>query len=104
ANPFFIDALASGQYAFLWSAAGFFLFVRAVERRQWPVAAVAMWFAVSTHPIEGGLAVAAYVVWVGVRRPASRVPLMATGAAVLPFLAPSLYFSLRTPALGENSW
>jgi glycosyltransferase involved in cell wall biosynthesis len=104
ANPFFIDALASGQYSFLWSAAGFFAMVWSVERRRWPVAAAAMWFTASTHPIEGGLAVAAYVLWTSVRSPRKRLPVLISAAMVLPGLAPSLYFSLRTPALGENSW
>jgi hypothetical protein len=60
--------------------------------------------AVSTHPIEGGLAVAAYVGWVVVRTPESRKPALATALVVLPLLLPSLYFSLRTPALQENTW
>lgn len=103
ANPFFIDALASGQYAFLWSVAGFFLLVWAVERRRWSLAAAAVWFTASTHPIEGGLAVAAYLVWHFLRRPDDRLPLTFTAGAALPFLLPSIYFAVRTPALGEAS-
>lgn len=103
ANPFFIDALASGQYSFLWSAAGFFVFVHSVERRRWPLAAAAMWFTVSTHPIEGGMAAAAYVAFCVVFRPRVRMPLLGVTAIVLPFLAPSLYFSTQTPAVGETS-
>ncbi len=104
ANPFFIDALASGQYSFLWSAAGFFALVWSVERRSWALAGAAMWFTASTHPIEGGLAVGAYVAWVAVRSPEKRTPIVLAAAVVAPLLAPSLYFSLRTPALAENSW
>lgn len=104
ANPFFIDALASGQYSFLWSTAGFFGLVWSAERRRWPLAAGAIWFTASTHPIEGGIACAAYVAWVAIRRPDSRAPLLTATAVALPFLAPSIYFSLRTPALGESSW
>ena len=103
ANPFFIDALAGGQYSFLWSAAGFFVFIRGVERRSWPLAAAAMWFTVSTHPIEGGLGVAAYVAFCAAFRPRLRMPLLGVTALALPFLAPSLYFAARTPAVGENS-
>jgi len=103
ANPFYIDALASGQYSFLWSAAGFFVMVWAVERRHWPLAATALWFTASTHPIEGGLAVAAYFVWDFVRRPDDRLPLAFTAGAALPFLLPSIYFAVGTPALGEAS-
>ncbi|MDP9237993.1 MAG: glycosyltransferase family 2 protein [Chloroflexota bacterium] len=104
ANPFFLDAVASGQYSFLWSAAAFFVMVHSVERRTWPLAAAAMWIAASTHPIEGGLAVVAYVAWVAAREPGRRGPVLATALLVLPLLLPSLYFSLRTPALQENSW
>ena len=103
ANPFFIDAVANGQYSFLWATAGFFGLVWSVERKRWIVALACMWFAVSTHPIEGGLAVAAYVAWVAAFRRDRRLPLLAVCAAALPLLAPSLYFALKTPALGENS-
>lgn len=103
ANPFYIDALASGQYAFLWSAAGFFVLVWAAERRHRPLTVAAIWFTASTHPVEGGLAVAAYLAWRMVRHPGERLPLLATTGIALPFLAPSIYFALRTPALHENS-
>jgi hypothetical protein len=46
ANPFLIDALAGGQYAFLWSAAGFFALIWCVEHRNWPPPQVVL---VSTH-------------------------------------------------------
>ncbi len=103
ANPFFLDAVANGQYSFLWATAGFFGLVWSTERKRWLVAAACMWVAVSTHPIEGGLAVAAYVGWVMAFRREHRVPVLAVAVAVLPLLAPSLYFALKTPALGENS-
>jgi len=104
ANPFFIDGIGSGQYAFLWSAAGFFAVVWAAEKRRWPLAAVALWFTVSTHPIEGGLAVALYLVLAAARRRSDRLPLLLVALAALPFLAPSIYFAIDTPALGENTW
>jgi glycosyltransferase involved in cell wall biosynthesis len=103
ANPFFIDAIAGGQYSFLWSTAGFFVFIRCAERRNWPLAAAAMWFTVSTHPIEGSLGVLSYVAFCAAFRPSMRLPLLGVTTLVAPFLAPSLYFALRTPALGENS-
>lgn len=103
ANPFFIDAVANGQYSFLWATAGFFGLVWSVERKRWLVALACMWFAVSTHPIEGGLAVAAYVAWMSAFRRESRMQLLAISVAALPLLAPSIYFAIRTPALGENS-
>jgi hypothetical protein len=76
--------------------------VWAVERRSWVIAALAMWLAASTHPIEGGLAVAAYIGFVMAFRPQLRMPLLLVAGIVAPFLAPSLYFALRTPALAEN--
>jgi glycosyltransferase involved in cell wall biosynthesis len=103
ANPFFIDALANGQYAFLWAAAGFFGFVWSVEKKRWAVALVALWFTVSTHPIEGGLAAAAFVAWCMVYRPQTRGRLLAVAALATPLLAPSIYFAVSTPAVGENS-
>ncbi|HYM14135.1 MAG TPA: glycosyltransferase family 2 protein [Dehalococcoidia bacterium] len=102
ANPFLIDALGSGQDAFLWSAAGFFIFVWSVERRRWPVSAAALWFTASTHPIEGGMAVAAYLIWHAIRHREDLVPLAAVSALALPFLLPSIYFALATPALHET--
>ncbi len=103
ANPFFIDSVANGQYSFLWATAGFFVLVWSVERRRWPLAVLALWFTVSTHPIEGGAAVAAYVAWCAVKRPESRTPLLIACAIAAPFLAPELYFAIRTPAVGENT-
>ena len=103
ANPFFIDAVANGQYAFLWAAAGFFVLVWAVEKERWIVALAALWFTASTHPIEGGLAVALYVGWCVVFRPRRRAPVLIIAVLAAPLLAPSIYFAMRTPAVGENS-
>lgn len=103
ANPFFIDALANGQYSFLWATAGFFAFVWSVGRRRWPIAVAALWFTVSTHPIEGGLASALYIAWIVVSRPKLRVPMLTVVGFATPLLLPSLYFAARTPAVGENS-
>jgi glycosyltransferase involved in cell wall biosynthesis len=103
ANPFFIDALAGGQYSFLWATAAFFGVVWCVERRRWALAAIAMWLAASTHPIEGGMAVGAYMLFCLAYRPALRPPLLAASAVALAALTPFIYFALRTPALSENS-
>ncbi len=103
-NPFFIDALANGQYAFLWSAAGFFAFVWAAERRSWIVATVACVFTVTTHPIEGGLASAAFILYSMITRPDRRAPLALVSLVTVPFIAPSFYFAWNTPAVDENSW
>lgn len=103
ANPFFIDAVANGQYSFLWATAGFFGFAWAVAKQRWIIALAALWFTVSTHPIEGGLAAAVYIGWAVAFRPRLRTPLLAISAVVLPLLAPSIYFAVRTPAVGENS-
>ncbi|MBI2723498.1 MAG: glycosyltransferase family 2 protein [Chloroflexi bacterium] len=103
ANPFFIDAVANGQYAFLWSAAGLFVLAWSTEHRRWPLAAMALWFTVSTHPIEGGIAAAVLYALMFARHADMRRSLALTSLAVLPLLAPSLYFMARTPAVGENS-
>ena len=103
ANPFFIDAIAGGQYSFLWATAAFFGLVWAVERERWLLAGVAIWLTASTHPIEGGLAVAAYVLFCEAFRPRTRLPLAIASVASLAALSPFIYFAVRTPALGENS-
>ncbi len=103
ANPFFIDAVASGQYSFLWATAAFFIAVWAVERERWVIAAAALWLTASTHPIEGGLAVAAYVIFCELFRPRARVPLAVVSGLVLAALTPFIYIALRTPALNENT-
>src|SRR5205823_4180856 len=91
ANPFFIDALANGQYAFLWAVGGFFVFAWGVERQRWIIALAALWFTVSTHPIEGGLASATYVGWCLAFRPMTRRPVLTITALTAPLLIPSLY-------------
>ena len=103
ANPFFIDALAGGQYSFLWATAAFFALVWSVERERWVLAAVLMWLTASTHPIEGGMAVGAYVLFLLVYRPQTRRPVLAASAAALAGLVPFIYLALQTPALAENS-
>ena len=103
ANPFYIDAVAAGQYSFLWATVAFFGVVWSVERQRWLLAAIFMWLTASTHPIEGGLAVGAYVVFCELFRPRTRLPLAAVSAVVLAALTPFIYFSLNTPAVGDNT-
>ena len=103
ANPFFIDAVAGGQYSFLWATAAFFGLVWAVERQRWVLATVLIWLTASTHPIEGGLAVAAYVAFCAAFRPSTRAPLAAASVVAAAAFAPIAYFSADTPAVHENS-
>ncbi|MHB8376299.1 MAG: glycosyltransferase family 2 protein [Dehalococcoidia bacterium] len=102
-NPFFIDAVAGGQYSFLWATAAFFGVVWSVERERWLLAGILMWLTASTHPIEGGMAVGAYVIFCELYRPRSRLPLVAVCGVVLAALTPFIYFSLNTPAVGDNT-
>lgn len=101
-NPFYVDAIFSFQYAFVWSAVFFFLFVAALDQRRWIWAAVLGWLAAGTHPIMGLPPVVLYLGWSALRR---RTPwhvgaalVVGIGAALLPLL----WLTLQTPAVGEN--
>ncbi|MBI2759805.1 MAG: glycosyltransferase family 2 protein [Chloroflexi bacterium] len=102
-NPFYIDAIFSFQFSFVWSAVFFFLFAAALDRRRWLPAAVLGWLAASTHPIMGLPPVALYLAWALWR---GRAPLRTTaliGGAVGVALVPVLYLTLSTPAVGDNT-
>jgi glycosyltransferase involved in cell wall biosynthesis len=102
-NPFYIDAVFSFQFSFVWSAVFFLLFVAALDRRRWALAGLLGWLAMSTHPLMGLPPVALYLAWALWR---GRLPLRtatilsgAMGVALLP----ALYLTLNTPAVGENT-
>lgn len=101
-NPFYIDAIFSFQYAFVWSAVFFFLFVAALDRRRWVWAAVLGWLAAGTHPIMGLPPVVLYLSWTTLRRHTplrfAAVLAVVIGVALLPLL----WLTLTTPAVGEN--
>jgi glycosyltransferase involved in cell wall biosynthesis len=102
-NPFLVDAIFSFQFAFVWSAVFFFLFVAALDRRRWVEAGALGWLAASTHPIMGLPPVALYLAWATVRRRVSVPVAAALGLAIGVALAPVLYLTLITPAVGENT-
>jgi glycosyltransferase involved in cell wall biosynthesis len=103
-NPFYIDAVFAFQFAFVWSAVFFFLYVAALDRRRWPWAGMLGWLAASTHPLMGLPPVALYLAWaVGRRRvtlPVAGVLAASVGLATAPFV----YLMLLTPAVGENTF
>jgi hypothetical protein len=103
ANPYFIDAVYAFQFPTLWSTVFFFLFIWAFEGRRHVLAALLLWLTVSTHPIVGGAAAAAYGLFLLVldRPKVRRLVLLAVpvGLALIPFY----WMMLQTPALRENS-
>lgn len=101
-NPFYIDAIFAFQYSFVWSGVFFFLFSAALDRRRWLVAGLLGWLAAGTHPIMSLPAVSLYLAWALWR---GRIALWAATAMALAIgvaLAPLLYLTLATPAVGEN--
>jgi hypothetical protein len=102
-NTYLIESLMSFQMAFLWTCVFFLLFIEAVDRRRWPLAATLAVLAITTHPFFGAPAVAVYAAYAAARRPRDIVPLAAamvvTALVVLPF---ALY--IRTaPAVGATN-
>jgi len=102
-NPFFIDAVYSFQFASLWSALFFFLFVWAFERRRYPLAAALLWLAVSTHPIVGGAAAGVYGLCLLALDRGKVRPLVLLSIPVAVALVPIFWMMLLTPSIRENS-
>ena len=88
-NTFLIEGLVSFQMAFIWACVFFFLYIEAVDKRRWALSAVLAVLAITTHPFAGGVAVAAYALYVSIRRPRDIIPLgaamLAAAIVVLPF-------------------
>ena len=102
-NPFYIDAIFSFQFSFVWSANFFFLFAAALDRNRWRWAAVLGWLAISTHPIMGLPPVALYLAW-ALWRGRVRLPVAVLLTTVIGIcLAPVLYLTLSTPAIEDNT-
>lgn len=103
ANPFFIDAVFAFQFASVWCALFFFLFVWAFERRKLPGAAALMWLAVSSQPVIGSIAVAGYAVYALLRDRARFRDFLLVGVPAGAALVPIYWMTLQVPSLGENS-
>lgn len=102
-NPFFIDAVFAFQFATLWSALFFFLFVRAFERQKMLLAVPLLWLCVSSQPLIGSLAAASYGVAVLALHRERFKRLLAIGIPVAVALIPIYYMTSLTPALSDNA-
>ncbi len=102
-NPFFIDAAFSFQFASLWSALFFFLFVRAFERQQAVSAAILLWLSVSSQPVMGSLAAGVYGLAILAlhRERFSRLLMIGVPAGVA--LIPIYWMTSLTPSLSDNA-
>ncbi|MEO8456698.1 MAG: glycosyltransferase family 2 protein [Chloroflexota bacterium] len=102
-NPFFLDAVFAFQFASLWSAAFFFLFIAAFEREKNIPAGVLMWLSVSSQPLIGSLAVAVYGVGTLVLHRERFTRLLAVGIPTGVALLPIYYMTSLTPSLTDNA-
>ncbi|HEX5370113.1 MAG TPA: glycosyltransferase [Dehalococcoidia bacterium] len=103
ANPFFIDALFSFQFASVWSATFFLLFVWAFERDRKAFAALLFWLSVGTHPQMGGAAMAGYAFYLTVGQQHRLKSFVVIGALMALPLAPLVWMTLGTPVAHDNS-
>jgi hypothetical protein len=102
-NPFFIDAVFAFQFATLWSALFFFLFVRAFEREKNLPAAVLLWLSVSSQPLIGSLAAGVYGASILALHRERFTRMLAIGLPVGVALIPIYYMTSLTPALSDNT-
>jgi hypothetical protein len=102
-NPFFIDAAFSFQFASLWSALFFFLFVRAFERQQAVPAAVLLWLSVSSQPVMGSLAAGVYGLAILALHRDRFARLLMIGVPVGLALIPIYWMTLMTPSLSDST-
>jgi len=101
-NPFFIDSVFAFQFATVWCALFFFLFVSAFERRRTVLAALLLWLTVSSHPMIGSLTSGAYLaIYSAVHRGRARdllIVVVPVGLALLPIY----WMTLSTPAVNDE--
>ncbi len=101
-NPFFIDSVFAFQFATVWCALFFFLFVSAFERRRTVLAALLLWLTVSSHPMIGSLTSGAYLaIYSAVHRERARdllIVVVPVGLALLPIY----WMTLSTPAVNDE--
>ena len=103
ANPLFIDALYSFQFASVWSTVFFFLFVWAFEKQKLPMAAVLCWLTASSHPLMGSFSIAGYCLYLVLFDRRRLRPLLGVCGLTAPLLAPIFWMTLQTPSVGEQS-
>ena len=101
-NPFFIDSIFAFQFATIWCAFFFLLFVWAFERQKPVRAALLLWLAVSSHPLIGSLAAAAYLAITVAHSQGELRRVLLIAAPVGLALAPIYWMTLSTPALGDD--
>ncbi len=101
-NPWFIDAVFAFQFASVWSAFFFLLFVWAFERRRYIPSGLLLWLCVSSHPLMGSLAVAAYGLFVLIWRREYLRPLVLASIPVGLALIPVYLMILSTPSLDDD--
>ena len=101
-NPFFIDSVFAFQFATVWCALFFFLFVSAFERRRTVLAALLLWLTVSSHPMIGSLTSGAYLaIYSAVHRERARdllIVVVPVGLALIPVY----WMTLSTPAVNDE--
>ncbi len=102
-NPFLIDAVYTFQFATLWSALFFFLFMWSMDQRRHLLSALLLWLTISAHPIMGSFAVGGYALWYLIIDRARLRPLAFISVPVGVALIPIFWMMLQTPSVGENS-
>ncbi len=101
-NPFFIDSVFAFQFATIWCALFFFLFVSAFERRMTMLAALLLWLTISSHPMIGSLAGGTYLAIHAVLHRERARDLLLLAVPVGLALIPVYWMTLSTPALNEE--
>jgi glycosyltransferase involved in cell wall biosynthesis len=100
-NPFFIDTIFAFQYATVWCAFFFFLFVWSFERRRLIAAAALLWLCVSSQPVIGAVAIAGYGAYSLIRARSSLRDLALVGVPAGIALIPIFWMTSQTQSLGE---
>jgi len=101
-NTFLIESLVSFQMAFVWACAFFFLFVEAVDRRWFALAAVLAVCAVTSHPFAGAPAVGLYAAYAAARRPRDITRLAVAMLVALIVLVPFALYIHSAPAVAST--
>ena len=103
AVPFLLDSLLDFQMSFVWSVLFGYLYIWALERRSFAWAYLWLVLAAGNHLVVMGPVLAAYTVYLYWREPSLRKNLLwLCGLALVP-LVPLAWYTLKTPAIGENS-